>query len=152
MRKKFIMRHVKVINNNACPTTFAVGNLVEHRGSYFVRGISWNVNWTRSRYRVGEELRLQRLDGKLFKLSIQRFHLPSTNIHQEIFIGFHHLAGIKLTSWAPKYWKYCAKPSLSQVELHHFVVTRLPIHWCSNSWAITSVIACFVLTVSTAGS
>ena len=31
-----------------------------------------------------------------------------------------------------------AKPSLSQMSFHHFIVTRSPNHWCANSCAMTS--------------
>ena len=30
-----------------------------------------------------------------------------------------------------------AKPSFSQMSSHHFIVTRLPNHWCAISWATT---------------
>src|SRR6266568_7954540 len=34
-----------------------------------------------------------------------------------------------------------AKPSLSQMSFHHFIVTRSPNHMCAISWAIVSATA-----------
>jgi hypothetical protein len=31
-----------------------------------------------------------------------------------------------------------AKLSLSQMSVHHAIVTRLPNHWCAISWAIVT--------------
>ena len=36
---------------------------------------------------------------------------------------------------------HVANPSFSQISSHHFIVTRLPNHWCASSCAITDATA-----------
>lgn len=45
-----------------------------------------------------------------------------------------------------------AKLSFSQMSFHHFMVTRLPNHWCASSWLITRDTRFFCLMPAVASS
>ena len=58
--------------------------------------------------------------------------------------GFHAASGLLAAQ--------VAKPSFSQMSSHHFIVTRLPNHWCAISWAMIEATLLRRLTDERSGS